>query len=117
MLYFLDTSYLVALTHKRDQYHAQAVHVSKSLEKPLRLVTTEAVLMEFGNILSQVAVREKAFHYLQLLRNDINTEIISINSGLFEKGLADFGKYKDKEWGLVDCISFVVMREKRIDIR
>ena len=92
MLYFLDTSYLVALTHKRDQYHAQAVHVSKSLEKPLRLVTTEAVLMEFGNILSQVTVREKAFHYLQLLRNDINTEIISIDSGLFEKGLAYFGK-------------------------
>jgi len=28
--------------------------------------------------------------------------------------LADFGKYKDKEWGLVDCISFVVMREKHI---
>ena len=48
--------------------------------------TSEAVLMEFGNILSQIAVREKAFHYLQLLRNDINTEIISIDSGLFEIG-------------------------------
>lgn len=31
MYYFLDTSYLVALTHKYDQHHAEAVKVSKSL--------------------------------------------------------------------------------------
>jgi predicted nucleic acid-binding protein len=28
-----------------------------------------------------------------------------------EKGLAVYEKYSDKKWGLVDCISFVVMRE------
>lgn len=88
--------------------------MSKSLEKPVRLITTEAVLMEYGNILSSVNVREKAFRYIQFLRNDPNTEIISIDSELFEKGLADFGKYKDKEWSLVDCISFVIMRKKKM---
>lgn len=114
MLYFLDTSYLVAITHKKDQYHTNAVSVSKSLESPVRLFTTEAILMEYGNMLSQMNVREKAFRYIQILRSASDTEIISVSTELFEKGLTDFGRYKDKEWGLVDCLSFVVMREKRI---
>ncbi|QTA83470.1 PIN domain-containing protein [Desulfonema limicola] len=114
MRYFLDTSYLIAITHKRDQYHEHAVKISRSLEKPVRLVTTEAILMEYGNMLSQKHIREKAFNYIQILRNSTDTEIIPISQELFEKGLSSFGKYKDKEWGLVDCISFEVMKEKKI---
>ncbi len=111
---FLDTSYLVAITHKKDQYHADAVRVGKSLEKPVKLVTTQAVLTEYGNMLSKVNVREKAFRYIQLLQNSPDTEIIPVTSELFQKGLTVFGKYRDKEWGITDCISFAVMREKGI---
>jgi uncharacterized protein len=111
MLYFMDTSYLVAITHKRDRYHADAVSISKTLVPPVRLLTTEAILMEYGNMLN---IREKAFRYIQILRNAPDTEIISIRPELFEKGLKAFGRYKDKEWGLVDCLSFIVMREKDI---
>jgi len=114
MNYFLDTSYLAALTHKRDQYHEQAVNVSKALKKPVRLITTSAVLMEFGNILSRLHLRCKAFNYIHLLKNDRNTEIVFISEELFASGLAMFGKYHDKEWGLVDCLSFLVMREMKI---
>jgi len=83
MLYFLDTSYLIAITHKKDQYHKNAVMVSRILEKPVRLITTEAVLMEYGNMLSQKSVREKAFQYIQLLRNSPDTEIIPVFPELF----------------------------------
>lgn len=114
MRYFTATSYLIAITHKRDRYHEEAVRISRSLEKPVRLTTSEAVLMEYGNMLSQRHVREKAFRYIQILRNAADTEIIPISPELFEKGLNDFGRYQDKEWGLVDCISFAVMREKKI---
>lgn len=111
MQYFLDTSYLVAITHKKDQYHREAIKVSKMLEKPVKLITTEAILMEYGNLLSRIKVREQAFRFIQILRETEHTEIISIDSEIFEKGLKLFGKYKDKEWRLVDCSSFVVMRE------
>lgn len=114
MNYFVDTSYLIAITHKRDRYHEEAVKISQTLEKPLRLITTQAILMEYGNMLSRKHVREKAFGYIRILRNSSDTEIIPISPELFEKGLNDFGRYRDKEWGLVDCISFVVMREKKI---
>jgi uncharacterized protein len=111
MNYFLDTSYLVALTHKRDQYHKEAVSVSKTLKEPVRLVTTSAVLMEFGNMFSSVHLRSNVFSYLQLLKNDKHTEIVFISEELFASGLTMFGKYQDKEWGLVDCLSFIVMKE------
>ncbi len=105
---------MIAITHKRDQYHEDAVRVSQSLEKPVSLITTEAILMEFGNMLSQKPVRQKAFNYIRILQNSPEMEIIPANSELFEKGLKDFGRYKDKEWGLVDCMSFIIMREKNI---
>ncbi|MCI5131731.1 MAG: PIN domain-containing protein [Candidatus Electrothrix sp. EH2] len=114
MKYFLDTSYLIAITHKRDQYHEKAAAVSKTLEKPVRLVTTSAVLMEFGNMLSSVRLRSKAFNYIRLLKNDVYTQVVPVSEQLFESGLTMFGKYHDKEWGLVDCISFLVMKERGI---
>ncbi|MEK6284465.1 MAG: hypothetical protein AABO57_01835 [Acidobacteriota bacterium] len=42
---------------------------------------------------------------------DKNTEIVKISTTLFEKGFETYQKYDDKDWGLVDCISFVVMWE------
>ena len=33
---------------------------------------------------------------------------------LFRKGFELYKSYKDKSWGLIDCISFVVMREMEI---
>jgi len=105
MNYFLDTSYLVALTHKRDQCHEDAVSVRKTLKEPVRLITTSAVLMEFGNMFSSVHFRDKVFRYIQLLKNDKNTEIVFVTEQMFESALSMFGKYHDKEWGLVDFIS------------
>ncbi|ACF42450.1 type II toxin-antitoxin system VapC family toxin [Pelodictyon phaeoclathratiforme] len=116
MIYFLDTSYLVALTHSRDQFHQEAVSISKTLIQPIRLVTTSAVLMEFANMLSSPHLRGKAFNYIQLLKNDIHTEIVCVSEEQFESGLIMFGKYHDKEWGLVDCLSFLVMKEKGITL-
>ena len=114
MNYFLDTSYLVALTHKRDQYHEDAVSVRKTLKEPVRLITMSAVLMEFGNMFSSVHFRDKVFRYIQLLKNDKNTEIVFVTEQMFEAALSMFGKYHDKEWGLVDCISFLVMQKNGI---
>jgi predicted nucleic acid-binding protein len=37
--------------------------------------------------------------------------VIEVDSKLVEKGLAVYEKFGDKTWGLVDCISFVAMRE------
>ena len=40
--------------------------------------------------------------------------IITVSEELYEKGLNLFVKRPDKEWGLTDCISFVVIQERGI---
>lgn len=47
---------------------------------------------------------------IKVLRNSTRIEVAEINANLIDKGLAVYEKYADKTWGLVDCISFVVMR-------
>jgi len=45
-------------------------------------------------------------------RNSKHIEVVEIDQRLFEKGFEVYQKYDDKQWGLVDCVSFVVMWER-----
>ena len=37
-----------------------------------------------------------------------------LSEDLYQKGMTMFVKRADKDWGLIDCISFVVMQEHEI---
>ena len=106
---FVDTSFLLALVNDRDQYHVQAEALSFKFEQSF-LITTVAVLLEIGNALAK-DFREEANAILKLLRRSDRVEIVQIDDRLLEKALEIFEKYHDKTWGLVDCISFIVMGE------
>lgn len=106
---FVDTSFVIALINDNDQYHNQAQALSYRFENS-QLVTTDAVLLEIGNALAK-GFREEAIETIRVLRSGKNTEIVEISASLFEKGFETYQKYDDKDWGLVDCISFVVMWE------
>ena len=68
------------------------------------------MLLEIGNALSK-EFRVEAVSVINVLSRSARVEVIEVDSKLIEKGLAVYEKYADKTWGLVDCISFVVMRE------
>lgn len=106
---FLDTSFVIALINEKDQYHAQAEALSFRFANSA-LLTTSAVLLEIGNALAKDS-RAEALSIIRVLSHSSRVEVIEIDSNLMEKGLAIYEKYSDKKWGLVDCISFVVMRE------
>jgi predicted nucleic acid-binding protein len=74
------------------------------------LLTTGAVLLEIGNAMSK-DFRTEAAGVIKILTSSARVEVAEIDSTLIDKGLAVYEKYADKTWGLVDCISFVVMRE------
>ena len=107
---FIDTSYVLALVNKRDRYHESALSTSKLLSPPF--VTTEAVLIEIGNALSQRAWRSLAVATLDRLRNSPEIEVVAVDPVLLERAIALFAARSDKDWGLTDCISFVVMQER-----
>lgn len=109
---FVDTSFVLALINERDQYHGQAENLSYKFENS-PLITTDAVLLEIGNAMAK-DFREEAVAIIKALRSSQRVEVIETGGRLFEKGLEIYEKYSDKTWGLVDCISFVLMQENEV---
>ncbi len=112
---FLDTSYALALSAPTDQFNDRALQLADELEAArARLVTTRAVLLEIGNALSRQRYRTAAIRLLQALEADPNVEVLPLSEALYARALQLYCSRPDKEWGLIDCASFVVMSERGI---
>ncbi len=112
---FLDAAYAIALSVPRDQYHQRAISLADELENAkTRLITTRAVLLEIGNALSKQRYRQAAIKLLDAIETDPNIEIVPLTESLYTRAFHLFCNRPDKEWGLTDCVSFVVMREQKL---
>jgi uncharacterized protein len=112
---FLDTAYAIALSAPADLFHQQAVRLANDLvTQNTRLITTRAVTLEIGNALSKQRYRAAAVKLLTALDSDPKVEIVSVSDALYENALKLFRERPDKEWGITDCISFIVMQERGI---
>ena len=111
-LLFVDTGHVIALINENDNFHAQAL-ISSERYDGYPLVTTDAVLLEVGNALSRIA-RRQCSQIIQLFQNAEEMTLIHMNPALFKQALGLYDRYQDKTWGLVDCLSFTVMREMQI---
>lgn len=112
---FLDTSFAIALSAVTDQNHIRAVQLADQLEmNKTRLVTTQAILLEIGNALSRQRYRAAAIQLLESLGSDSNVDVVLLTNELYTDAFTLFKSRADKEWGLVDCISFVVMQNQEI---
>lgn len=112
---FLDTAYAIALSSEKDEYHERAIILAEQLERAgIRLITTRAIQLEIGNALSKQRYRGAAIQLLDSLEADPTVEIIALSEILYSKALQLYRERRDKEWGLVDCASFVVMTERNI---
>lgn len=82
-------------------------------ESNTRLITTRAVLLEIGNALSGLQHRAASVLLIDSLENDPRVGIVSLTDELFMQSMDLYRSRQDKEWGLVDCISFIVMQERK----
>lgn len=113
---FLDTSFSIAIAIDKDQLHERALELADQIEtEDIQIYTSQAVVLEIGNALSKLKYRQSAIGIIQSLNSDQNTSIISLTDELYDEAFELFRARKDKEWGLVDCVSFVVMRERGIN--
>lgn len=110
---FLDTSYAIALSAINDVNHARAVALADEMEAAnTHFVTSRAILLEIGNALSRLRHRAAAISLLTALENDPKVKIIPMSDDLYRRALEIFRDRVDKEWGLIDCVSFVVMKDE-----
>ena len=112
---FLDTSYAVALLSHTDQNHKKATDLAEELEiSNTHFVTTRAIFLEIGNTLSKARHRAAAVTLLTALENDPQVEIVPASEDLCQRALEIYRDRSDKEWGLIDCLSFVVMSDRKL---
>ncbi|HEY5869840.1 MAG TPA: PIN domain-containing protein [Candidatus Tectomicrobia bacterium] len=112
---FLDTAYVNALVNVRDQWHNAAVQWEERLAvERRRLVTTECVLVEIADGLAAVRFRAQAVQVITTLQASSFVDIIPASSQLFRTALELYRRRADKDWGLTDCVSFVVMSEQSL---
>ena len=112
---FLDTAFAIALISPKDLFHETALALAKQVETTrTRLVTTRAVVIEIGNALSKLSVRKSAVALIDSMEEDETVAIVPVSDEIYRDAFKLFRSRLDKEWGLTDCISFVVMKQHGI---
>lgn len=107
---FVDTSRWLAILLSSDFHHQRSVEsYKKMLASGHDLVTHEGILLELGNALSGVKTRNIVLNLIQKISYSQRIEIIPLTSDLLDAGWKLYSERLDKEWGIVDCISFELM--------
>ena len=112
---FFDANYAVALVVRADEHHPTAKALAEEIaRRGTRIVTTYAVMLEIGNSLAKQKHRSAAVGILDYLVADPTVEIVPFTTDLYSKSIRLYAERTDKNWGLTDCMSFIVMRERNI---
>lgn len=114
---FVDTAAWLALVNKDDDLHIQAIQVKNKLQTDKSfLITTEFIFLEVADALASAKFRNTTIAYIQRLRGLANLGILPVSEGLYNQGWQLYCQRLDKDWGLTDCISFVVMQQESIAV-
>jgi predicted nucleic acid-binding protein len=113
---FADTFYWIALTNTQDQFHRQALELTRSLPEP-RIVTSQPVLIEYLNFFAEWSstFRRKATENARHMLASRSVRIIPHTDEFFQAGFDLYAARPDKGYSLTDCISMEMMRREGID--
>lgn len=109
MKIFIDTSYIIAIINERDQYHNQALNLA-NLYMNRSIIVTDSIILEIANSLSR-RYKAEAIQIIEEFLSSENVEVVRLTIDTFERAFNLYKTRQDKEWGLVDCISFIVMKD------
>jgi uncharacterized protein len=110
---FLDTSYTYALVNRRDEWHEQAVRWRRELaEERRKLITTQLIIVEIADGLASIRFRDQALEIIKALQSSPLVEVVPLTSDLLADAIDLYSRRSDKDWGLTDCVSFVVMSDR-----
>lgn len=115
---FWDTAAFLALGNRDDELHGAAIAVSRELARAnARILTTDAVLTEIANAFSKTVLRPAARQVIEAFQASVRlrvAQLVHVDNGLWLRGWQYFLDRPDKDWGLTDCISFLVMQDRKV---
>lgn len=109
---FVDTSFVVALVNEKDQHHRRASELADWFDG-FPLITTDAILIEIGNALAR-RFKEQSSEIIEDFLTSDDVLVVHLDKRLFERAFEMYRTHEDKDWGMTDCLSFVVMREREV---
>jgi uncharacterized protein len=112
---FADACYWIALINRDDELRDTAVAMQKTT-KGASVYTTDEVLGEVLNYFSKRGSewRKQAARVVEGIRKDSRVVVDPQSRDSFDAGLGVYKDRKDKDYSLVDCVSFLSMKKHGI---
>ena len=114
---FADTSGWASFFLEDDPHHAKAYSlIEQWKQRNVQDVTTNYVLSELIVLLSGSRGQQRSvvLNFIETIRSDDRVEIVHVDELLDEKAWQLLADRSDKEWSLVDAVSFIVMEERNL---
>lgn len=113
---FVDAGYLIALEASDDQHHKDATQHWRKLRKSLpALLTTSYVFDEVVTFFNNRRRHDKAAEVGNRLIESPSIELIHVDKEVFYEAWKYLQQHDDKAYSLTDCVSFVVMKQRRVN--
>lgn len=111
----LDTSYILALENRKDRHHERAKALDRELLRQDALSLLHwGILLEIADGYARLDRRAKGLQPLEKFATERRYVVGPITEALFEQALDLYRARPDKEWGLTDCVSFVLMKQEGV---
>jgi predicted nucleic acid-binding protein len=113
---FGDTSGWGHLADSSQRFHSLARQTYRTLRLSDTIVTTSYVIAELVALLTSPlrVPRPLLVAFIDGLKNSPYVEIVHVDQQLDDDAWRLLKNRQDKEWSLVDCVSFVVMQRRGI---
>ncbi|OGQ77812.1 MAG: hypothetical protein A3F90_19295 [Deltaproteobacteria bacterium RIFCSPLOWO2_12_FULL_60_19] len=107
---FVDASAWVAIINAKDSNHTQAASVYRRLlQSSVPLITSTWTAYEALTIVKTKLGYSQAERLWQRLQRLSVIDLVTVDERIEAEALELFWGYTDKDWGVVDCASLVVM--------
>ncbi len=111
----LDTNGWIPLLNSSEQLHGQAIDIWQDLgQRGYRITLTDWVIAETGNGLARLPNKYRFAESVERFWQSSAVDIVTIDRPLIAQALDLYRAYPDKSWGIVDCASYVMMRQRGI---
>jgi len=112
---FVDTSGFFALLVARDERHEQAARILSTAEaRQASFLTTDYVLDETATLLIARGLGHLVDPFLQSTLRSQACTIEWTGPDDFARAAAFLAKHVDQGWSFTDCVSFLVMKKRKL---
>ena len=114
---FVDTSGWAELIDPSLKHHTLAAKIYRQARQQHRqLITSNYIITELVALLTSPLriPRKQTIEFINSLKNSPSVEIVHINATLDTQTWQLLIQREDKNWSLVDCSSFMIMRQRHL---